>query len=59
MAYMIQQLISGWEVDNAIMHEESRLVIIRFGKNDNSDCMKMDDVLFKIQDTLRNFAVIY
>ena len=50
MSYLIQQLNSGWEVDNAIMHEENKLVIIRFGKNTNSQCMQMDDVLFKVSD---------
>lgn len=56
---MLTELASGWEVDNAIMHEENRLVIIRFGRTENIDCMKMDDVLYKIQDLIKNFSVIY
>ena len=31
MAYLLPHLNSGWEVDQAILSEEERLVIIRFG----------------------------
>lgn len=59
MSYAILQLESGWEVDNAIMHEEQKLVIIRFGRDNNPDCMKMDDTLYKVQELQKNYAVIY
>lgn len=31
MSYLLPHLNNGWEVDQAIINEEERLVIIRFG----------------------------
>lgn len=31
MSYLLPHLNSGWEVDQAILDEEEKLVIIRFG----------------------------
>ncbi len=41
------------------MTEEERLVVIRFGRDYDQDCMKQDEVLYKIADLVKNFAVIY
>ncbi|KAI5309308.1 U4/U6-U5 snRNP complex subunit dib1 [Ascosphaera atra] len=49
----------GWHVDQAILSEEDRLVIIRFGRDGDPDCMAQDEVLFKIAERIKNFAVIY
>jgi hypothetical protein len=72
-------------VDQAIMSEEERLVIIRFGmyfpgislpsscrslntaaltslftgRDWDPDCMRQDEVLYRIADRVKNFAVIY
>jgi U5 snRNP protein, DIM1 family len=43
--------------DNHI--EEDRLVVIRFGRDHDSDCMRQDEVLYKIADRVKNFAAIY
>ena len=50
---------AGWEVDQAILSEEDRLVVVRFGHDDDKACMQMDEVLFKVAETVKNFAVIY
>lgn len=52
-------LVTGWHVDQAIMSEEDRLVVIRFGRDWDPDCMRQDEVLYKIADRVKNFAVIY
>jgi DIM1 family U5 snRNP protein len=39
--------------------EEDRLVVIRFGRDWDPDCMRQDEVLYKIADKVRNFAAIY
>ena len=52
-------LRTGWHVDQAIMSEEERLVVIPFGRDHDTDCMRQDEVLFKIADRVKNFAVIY
>lgn len=52
-------LCAGWEVDQAIMKEEDRVVVIRFGRDSNKECMVQDEVLFGIAERVKNFAVIY
>ena len=59
MSYMLPHLHSGWAVDQAILSEEERLVVIRFGHDYEPECMRMDEVLLKVQEDVKNFAVIY
>jgi len=59
MSYMLPHLRSGWHVDQAIMSEEERLVVIRFGHDWDDACMQQDEVLFRIADKCKNFAVFY
>ncbi|KAI9817391.1 MAG: U4/U6-U5 snRNP complex subunit dib1 [Phylliscum demangeonii] len=56
---VLPHLVTGWHVDQAIMSEEERLVVIRFGRDWDPDCMKQDEVLYRIADRVKNFAVIY
>lgn len=50
---------TGWHVDQAILSEEDKLVVIRFGNDARTECMQMDEVLYKIAEQVRNFATIY
>lgn len=59
MSYLLPHLNSGWEVDQAILSEEKRLVIIRFGHDWDPQCMLMDEILYKTADLIRNIAVIF
>ncbi|KAI6183449.1 Protein MTO1-like protein, mitochondrial [Aphelenchoides bicaudatus] len=59
MSYLLPHLHNGWQVDQAILSEEDRVVIIRFGHDWEPSCMRMDETLFKIQHLVKNFAVIY
>ncbi len=59
MSYMLTHLDSGWEVDQAILTEEDRLVVIRFGHDYDPQCMQMDEILYKCAEEVKNFAVIY
>ncbi|KAL8965872.1 MAG: hypothetical protein Q9183_003645, partial [Haloplaca sp. 2 TL-2023] len=56
---VLPHLTTGWHVDQAILTEEERLVIIRFGRDWDPDCMRQDEVLYRIADRVKNFAVIY
>lgn len=78
---VLPHLVTGWHVDQAIMSEEERLVVIRFGRDwgklssaarlrtprrtpsanvrADPDCMRQDEVLYRIADKVKNFAVIY
>ncbi|KAK2586127.1 hypothetical protein KPH14_001402 [Odynerus spinipes] len=59
MSYMLSHLHNGWQVDQAILSEEDRVVVIRFGHDWDPTCMKMDEVLYNIAEKVKNFAVIY
>lgn len=56
---MLMHLHNGWAVDQAILSEERRIVIIRFGHDYDTECMKMDECLFGIANKIREMAVIY
>lgn len=59
MSYTLPHLHTGYAVDRAIMEEEDRVVIVRFGHDADPICMQMDEVLASIADPIKNFAVIY
>lgn len=55
----LPNLRTGWHVDQAILSEDERLVIIRFGNNNNKECLFMDELLYKVSQLVSQFAVIY
>ncbi|KAK6457905.1 mitosis protein DIM1-domain-containing protein [Scheffersomyces xylosifermentans] len=55
----LPHLRTGWHVDQAILSEDDRLVIIRFGREEERDCMIVDELLFRISEKIKNFGVIY
>ena len=59
MSYLLPHLHTGWHVDQAIMSEDDRIVVIRFGRDWDEECMKQDEVLYRIADKCKNFAVFY
>lgn len=59
MSYFLHQLHTGWHVDQAILSEDERIVVIRFGREHDPQCMLMDETLFRILERVKNFAVIY
>lgn len=59
MSYLLPHLYSGWEVDQAILMEEDRIVIMRFGHDYDPLCMQMDEVLYSVAYDVKNFARIY
>lgn len=50
MSYMLPHLHNGWQVDQAILSEEDRVVVNRFGHDWDPTCMKMDEVLYCIAE---------
>ena len=59
MSYLLPHLRSGYAVDQAIVNEEDKVVVIRFGTDEDSTCMRMDDVLSRVSEKVKLFAVIY
>ena len=56
---MLPHLDNGWEVDQAIINEGEKLVVIRFGHDWDPQCMQMDEVMLKGAAKLRNYVVMY
>lgn len=59
MSYLLPHLRSGWHVDQAILSEEDRVVVVRFGNTTSEECMVQDEVLVKVAKKVQRFAVIY
>lgn len=59
MSYLLPHLTSGWACDQAILSEENRLVVLRFGHDYDPTCMQMDEVLYSIAELVKNYSVIY
>lgn len=59
MSVFLPHLPSGWHVDQAILSDDEKLIIIRFGNDASIECMQMDEVLYGIAEQVRNFATIY
>merc|ERR1712232_326014 len=59
MSFLLPHLESGWAVDQAILTEEERIVVIRFGHDWNAECMRQDEVLAAIAQKVSNMAAIY
>lgn len=53
---MLPHLHNGWQVDQAILSEEDRVLVIRFGHDWDPTCMKMDEVLYSIAEKVRLVA---
>jgi len=59
MSYLLPHLTNGWQVDQAILNEQEKIVIIRFGHDWDAECMKMDEILKATAYKLANMALIY
>lgn len=57
MSYMLPHLNNGWQVDQAILAEEDRAVVIRFGHDWDPSCMRMDEVIFFILNNFNYFRL--
>ncbi|KAG1675989.1 hypothetical protein FOA52_014233 [Chlamydomonas sp. UWO 241] len=59
MSYLLPHLHSGFAVDQAILGEEDRVVIMRWGHDHDEVCMEMDETLAGVAEKIKNFACIY
>jgi len=48
MSYLLPHLHSGWAVDQAILAEEERLVVIRFGHDWDETCMQVTTLFYSL-----------
>ena len=59
MAFLLPHLRSGWAVDQAILTEEERLVVLRFGRDADDTCMSMDEVRRRTRPKSSRIVVEY
>jgi DIM1 family U5 snRNP protein len=59
MSYLLPHLHCAWDVDRTIVLEETRVVVLRFGHDEEATCMRMDETLASLADDVKNFAAIY
>lgn len=56
---LLPHLHTAWHVDQAILSEERKVVVLRFGRAGDPAVMIMDEHLYKIADKIQNFASVY
>ncbi|KAK7101830.1 thioredoxin-like protein 4B [Littorina saxatilis] len=59
MSFLLPKLTTKAEVDQAIKSTEDLVLILRFGREDDTACLQLDDILAKSVDDLANMASIY
>ena len=59
MSYLLPHLTNGYAVDQAIVTEEEKVVVIRFGHDHDNTCIVVDECLYSISEDIKLFAVIY
>jgi len=56
---MLTHLENGWQVDQALQHEQDKLVLIRFGRDHDTECMLMDEMLASIAPRIQSWCEVY
>jgi len=59
MNFLLHNLNTKQEVDDVIRTAEDKVLVLRFGKGNQTDCLVLDDVLSKSSPLLGKMAVIY
>ena len=52
-------MVKLFKVDQAILSEEDRVVLIRFGHDWDPTCMMMDETLFSLAEKVSYFFLVY
>lgn len=52
MSFLLPHLENGWEVDQAILSEEDKVICIRFGRDSEPLCMQQDEILVKCAEAV-------
>ncbi|XP_048835036.1 thioredoxin-like protein 4B [Brienomyrus brachyistius] len=59
MSFLLPKLTSKKEIDEVIKNVAEKVLVLRFGKDDDSVCLQLDEILAKTTNDLRNMASIY
>uniref|UniRef100_A0A8D0DI31 Thioredoxin-like protein n=1 Tax=Salvator merianae TaxID=96440 RepID=A0A8D0DI31_SALMN len=59
MSFLLPKLITKKEVDEAIKNVAEKVLVLRFGSDEDLVCMQLDDILAKTAHDLKKMATIY
>ncbi|XP_042314939.1 thioredoxin-like protein 4B [Sceloporus undulatus] len=59
MSFLLPKLSSKKEVDGAIKSVAERVLVLRFGRDEDLVCMQLDDILAKTAHDLSKMAAVY
>ncbi|XP_071992086.1 thioredoxin-like protein 4B [Engystomops pustulosus] len=59
MSFLLPKLSSKRDVDHAIKTTAEVVLVLRFGRDDDSVCLQLDDILAKTSHDLSKMAAIY
>eukprot|EP00927_Polykrikos_kofoidii_P077861 TRINITY_DN74765_c0_g1_i1.p1 TRINITY_DN74765_c0_g1~~TRINITY_DN74765_c0_g1_i1.p1 ORF type:complete len:143 (+),score=30.84 TRINITY_DN74765_c0_g1_i1:68-496(+) len=59
MAFSLPKLHSAFEVEQAVVSEQSKVVCLRIGQEFDPECMQMDQALAKILGTVESACSVY
>ncbi|ELU12404.1 hypothetical protein CAPTEDRAFT_153090 [Capitella teleta] len=59
MSFLLKKLTSKAEVDDVIRSTEDLVLVLRFGRDDDSACLQMDNVMSKAEADLAQMARIF
>ncbi|CAM1320014.1 TXNL4B (predicted) [Pycnogonum litorale] len=55
----LPKLTNKFEVDDVIKKTEDKVLVLRFGRDNDSSCEKLDDIILKSNQLLSKMAEIY
>ncbi|XP_059006747.1 thioredoxin-like protein 4B isoform X1 [Mustela lutreola] len=59
MSFLLPKLTSKKEVDQAIQSTAEKVLVLRFGRDEDPVCLQLDDILSKTSSDLSKMAAIY
>ncbi|XP_023239654.1 thioredoxin-like protein 4B [Centruroides sculpturatus] len=59
MSFLLPELKTKQDVDEAIKKTEDKVLALRFGRKNESSCLRLDDILAKTSPLLSKMADIY
>ncbi|XP_059523573.1 thioredoxin-like protein 4B isoform X4 [Myotis daubentonii] len=59
MSFLLPKLTSKKEVDEAIKSTAEKVLVLRFGRDEDPVCLQLDDILSKTSSDLSKMATIY
>lgn len=59
MSFLLPKLSSKKEVDQVIKSTAEKVLVLRFGRDEDAVCLQLDDILSKTSSDLSKMAAIY